>query len=151
MGATAHDRNRARIEIVCGFSITAIGELFSFINWIWDGGIRYSSNEDVRSFAATFAMVAGVAVWWFLSQILANDGTPRVLARRALLALVLEQLFLAVASLAFVVVAYRNLAFAWSVLGNTLVGVGALLSAVGFYSMMRTYQDGPVVPVPAFD
>jgi hypothetical protein len=145
MGTTAQDRNRARRVIVAGFVIAAIGELTSFISWIWDGSLRYSSNEDVQSFAATFAVVAGAAVWWFLSQIIVNDLTPRVLVRKALLSLVLEQLFLAVASLAFVAVAYRHLAFSWAIQGNTLVGLGALISAVGFYSMLRTYQEEPNV------
>jgi hypothetical protein len=139
MGPTVRDRNRARIEIVVGFAVTALGSLVTFIAWISDGGIRYSSNEDVQSFAATFAVVAGAAVWWFLSQIVMNDVTPRPLARRALLALMIEELCFAVASLAFVI-EFRQLTFAWSLFGNALVGLGALLSAVGFFSMMRTYQ-----------
>jgi hypothetical protein len=144
MEVIARERNRARIEIVGGFAVTALGSLTSFINWISDGGIRYSSNEDVQSFAATFAVVAGVVAWWFLSQIVMSDVTPRLLARRALRWLMLEELCLAVASLAFVI-EFRRLTFAWSLFGNTLVGLGALLSAVGFFSMMRAFQNEPKI------
>ncbi len=145
MGISARHRDRARFIIVAGFVVTAIGELTSFVSWISDGDLRYSSNEDVRSFAATFAVVAGVAVWWFLSQIIANDVAPTALVRRALLSLVLEQLFLAVTSLALVAVAYWHLASSWAVQGNALVGLGALISAAGFYSMLRTYREEPNV------
>jgi len=151
MGAIARDRIRARFIIVAGFTVAAIGELSSFISWISEGNLRYSSNEDVQSFAATFAVVTGALVWWFLSQIIMNDVTPQLLVRRALLSLVLEQLLLAVASLAFVAVFWQHLAFAWPVLGNTLVGLGALISAAGFYSMLRTYQPEPLVLAPALD
>ncbi len=133
-------RDRARIEIVFGFSVTALGSLIGLIYWISEGGIRYSSNADVQSFASTFAFLAGAVVWWFLSEILTNDVTPRMLARKALLGLMLEELFIALASLAYVV-EFRDLAFSWSLAGNTLVGLGALLSATGFYSMLRTYRD----------
>jgi hypothetical protein len=142
--AIANDRSRARIEIVGGFAITAIGALASFVNWIADGGIRYSSNSDVQSFAATFAVVTGVMAWWFLSQIVMSNATPPLLARRALRWLMLEELSFATASLAFVI-EFRRLTFAWSLFGNALVGLGAVLSAVGFFSMMRTFQKGPAI------
>jgi hypothetical protein len=148
MGITAHDRNRARFVIFAGFTITALGSLISFVRWLADGDIRYSSNEDVQYIAATFAVVASVAAWWFLSQIVMNEVTPRVLARRALVALMFEELCFAVASLALVA-EYGNLAhnFAagWPLAGNTLVGLGALASAIGFYSMLRTYRGEPLV------
>lgn len=147
MGAITSDRNGARIQIVGGFAITALGALISFVNWIADGGIRYSSNSDVQSFASTFAVLTGVVAWWFLSQIVMSDVTPPLLARRALRWLMLEELCFAVASLAFVI-EFRHLTFAWSLFGNTLAGLGALLSAAGFFSMMRTFQNGPTILQP---
>ncbi|HEY1762988.1 MAG TPA: hypothetical protein VGG17_10375 [Acidimicrobiales bacterium] len=145
MGAITRDRNGARIQIVGGFAIAALGALISFVNWIANGGIRYSSNSDVQSFAATFAVVTGVVAWWFLSQIVMSDVTPPLLARRALRWLMLEELCFAVASLAFVI-EFRHLTFAWPLVGNVLVGLGALLSAAGFFSMMRTFQNGTSIP-----
>jgi tellurite resistance protein TehA-like permease len=148
MVAIARDRNRARFIIVGGFAVTAIGSLVSFVRWLYDGDIRYSSNEDVQYIAATFAVLAGVAAWWFLSQIVMNDATPRELARRALLALMFEELCFAVTALALVAEygnLARNLAVSWPLVGNALIGLGALVSAIGFYSMLRTYRGDPLV------
>jgi hypothetical protein len=86
-----------------------------------------------------------------MSQIIMNSETSRVLVQKALLSLVLEESFIAVASLAFVVVAWSHLTFAWSIVGSTVFGVGALISAVGFYAMMRTYSRQPLAPEPALD
>jgi hypothetical protein len=98
----------------------------------------------VQSFATTFAVVTGVVAGWFLSQIVMSDVTPRLLVRRALRWLMLEELCFPVASFAFVI-EFRRLTFAWPLFGNTLVGLGALLSAVGFFSMMRALQDEPKI------
>jgi hypothetical protein len=133
---------------ILGFTVTAIGSLFSFVRWLYDGGIRSSPNEDVQYIAATFAVVAGVAAWWFLSEVVMNDVTPRELARKALLALMLEEVCFAVSALALVV-GYgniaRTLAVSWPLAGTALVGAGALVSAVGFYPMFRTYRGEPLV------
>ncbi|MGA7834766.1 MAG: hypothetical protein WCA31_06110 [Acidimicrobiales bacterium] len=140
MDAIQSSRFRARVEIIVGYAVAAVGGLVGFINWASVGGLRLSSNYDVQSIAALFAYVASVAAWFFLTQMrVDNAGSQRSLLRKALWGLALEQLCVAVSVLAVVVNA-RD--FGWSDLGLTLLGAGALLSALGFYSMLLTYRNG---------
>jgi hypothetical protein len=138
--AVERSRFRAEVEIVAGYAVAAIGALIGFISWAGVGSLRYSSNFDVQAIAALFAYFAGFAGWWFLTQIAVdNAGPQRRLLRRALTGLALEQLFVAIGVLAIEVAASE---FGWSNLGSTLIGAGALLSALGFCSMQLTYRDG---------
>jgi hypothetical protein len=139
MEATTRARNWARAVIVLGYGIAALGALISFIQFAADGGLRYSSNADVEAIGSLFAYLATVAAWWFLSQIVASTVVRRSLVRRALMGLMLEAIFAAIATLAFVVNAR---ALAWPVVGDGLTGLGALVSAVGFYSLFVTYRKG---------
>jgi hypothetical protein len=148
MDSTTRDRSRARIEIVFGYGVAATGGLIGLISWLAEGNIRYSSNADVQAFATAFAFVASFAVWWYLSQLVVDSASHRLLVRRALTALVVEDLLLAIASLAFVI-EFRDLNFSWSLAGDALVGLGALLSAIGFYSLRLTFRDGLDTPQPA--
>ena len=148
MDTTTRDRSRARIEIVFGYGVAATGGLIGLISWLAEGNIRYSSNADVQAFASAFALLAGFVVWWFLSQLVVDSAAHRLLVRRALTALVVENLLLAIGSLAFVI-EFRDLNFSWSLAGDALIGLGALLSAVGFYSLLLTFRDGYGAPRPA--
>lgn len=154
MRAVPRDRSRARVEILFGFCVTTLGALIGLIWWLSLGSVRYSSNIDVQSFASAFAFLASLAAWWFLSQIIVESASRRSLVRRALIGLMLDELFLAIASLAFVI-DYRGEGLTWSLVGNGLIGLGALLSGFGFYSLRATFRDGSdvrtVLDAPSMD
>ncbi len=140
MGATEGSRFRARVEIVVGYAVAAVGAVIGFISWAAVGGLRFSSNFDVQEIAVVLGFFAGVAGWFFLTQIVVGDtGPQRRLLRKALWGLALEQLCVGISVLA---VELDASVFGWSNLGLTLLGAGALLSALGFYSMLVTYRDG---------
>jgi hypothetical protein len=143
MEAARRDRSRARLEIVFGYSVSALGALIDLISWIAQGNLRFSSRIDVQSFASALGLFAAAAAWWFLTQILVESASPGPVVRRALTCLMLAELFVAVASLSLIGL-FQHLQFAWPVAGNTLIGLGALFGAVGFCSMLKTFRDGHV-------
>jgi hypothetical protein len=154
MDTTTRDRSRARIEIVFGYGVSALGALIDLISWIARDTLRLSARFDVNSFASAFGFFATVAAWWFLAQVVAESTAPRQLVRRALAALILGELFVAISQLSFIGL-FQHLQFDWPVAGNGLIGLGALFSAVGFCSMLVTFRDryamrGPI-DAPSLD
>lgn len=87
-----------------------------------------------------FAYLASVAVWWFLTQIVMDDVTHPQLVRRALACLIVEEILLGIGPLAFVT-DYRGTTLTWPLAGDSLAGLGALISAFGFVMMRRTYHE----------
>jgi hypothetical protein len=87
------------------------------------------------------AFIASAVAWWFLTGIVTESDAPRSLMRRALVGIMLEELFAAISTLAYVFV-FPKLTFAWPIVGNGLIGLGDLVGAVGFLSMLLTYRDG---------
>lgn len=136
-------RGFARLAIVTGYALSAVGALMSFSYQASQGVLRLGTRNDIALFAGVFASFAGLFAWWILTRLVVEDGSG-ALARLAFFGLGLQALLVALPWLLSVIaVGYSDwfTVFAW------FFGVGSLLSGAGFLAMSASYRAQRVVAV----
>lgn len=108
MEALASSRFRAKVEIVVGFAVAAVGAIIGLASWAFGGNLAYSSRFDIEECVSVLAFLFTVVAWFFLTQLTVGaSGAQRVPLRRALACFAFEEACVAVSSLSLSLGALR--------------------------------------------
>jgi len=128
--------------IVSGYLVVCVGSIINFFWQVSNGYLGYGFRGDVELIASVFSVLANFAGWWFLSQIMVETTNQRPLIRKALRFLMLQSLLVGVSQL---LVVYALNVTLWPVVALWAFTLGSLITAIGFFMMLRIYsRNSPV-------
>jgi hypothetical protein len=125
-------RELARAVVIAGYVVMALATVINFVTLASEGALGANVRSDVQLFSIPLASFAGVAAWWFLTQLAASDGIQLSLLRKGYVALGVQALF---GSVTYLIIDFSFDVSSWSDLVFWLYAVGGVMVGVGFFLM----------------
>jgi hypothetical protein len=133
----------ARVWVVTGFSLTALGSIVNFIQLLNNGYLGQDSvSADIQLFALPLGSLAALWAWWMLSKIATLVSDFALIFRSAFIALMIGSLCLCVE---YVNLLWSTPSFSEFIWPFWFQGVGSFGTAVGFLLLARAFSTEEIV------
>lgn len=143
-GVAVTDKKRyARVWIVVGFALTAVGSILNMINllshnYLGEGNFR----ADLQLVALPLGSLVALWAWWLLSKIATLETNHAPLFRKAFLGLTIQSLCVGVEYMNLLWFGNGLNQYTWSF---WLQGIGSVVTALGFLLMSRAFSNNAAV------
>jgi hypothetical protein len=136
-------REFARVVVLGGFTITALGATVNFLSLAENGTLKESAKADIQLVAVWIAAFISIAAWWFITKLSAENRVQLSLLRKAYGFLALQGLL---SSLTYVLIDLSWDVTSWPDAVFWLYGIGGVVTGIGFVLMMFTCGgvDNPI-------
>ncbi len=130
-------QKRARALVIAGLAVNVFAALVDLINVYGDGTYKYLRFSGMfEIFLGPLAALSAAGAWWFLTKLMAESSTQRLLLERAMYWFAVEVLLGVVAS---VNVGWHTSITTWSGSVIWLMGMGGTIEAIGIVSLARVF------------
>lgn len=134
-----YERRRARLFVVTGFAVEAVGSLITLGRLISQGYFSLSTASSIELLLSDLAVLVSVWAWWWLTKVTVSSDDQRSFMSRAFFGLALASILFTAVALETLFQVPGYIQHGWDLAPLWAQGIGELAKCLGFVMMAREF------------